>query len=1034
MLQKETKMDLVMPVPPPNVPLQLKKDTEKVSGSLSDGSVCELPPLSKMALRRNQFQNQPSYYRLDTIIPPYKANGVSRKRFSSTGDKDQTGSSGYETSSKIGRSDNSVSPALKPYNPVMENRVSSTNNDVVYKFTGLTPAEDFEVTYTVEERVKAAAFAIVYNNCKISTDKFEVMYDKPAPDFKTIFAWRQRLLTTGCLVDTHLEMPKKDVERSATNITPKTNNSIRKKINQKPLNPDEIAIISDTDDDGLKNTEANNHSTFGLRQKSISTDTLLIGGIDSEARVAGGSSVDERISQGRSHSASTHHRTRSSSRDSQDSNYPDSDLEQTNTNIVNRRKSPPPKTSTTRQSVNESDSDSYSYNSDEVDFRSRVFGDRKMKRKVKKRSNPSIQTSYVSNENQSFQGYSTLKALEQSPLVTGNIYTVNFRNMSVIPRHQDNHNMLDTDGCSSEYVPTRLGATAKKNYQDFKNNVKKRGFWAKGNGNSFSKNVTITSSSPIVETNGAPVESSHVNDYYIEAPSGEPQGYSSTQLPGLEIRNEDFTKDEIDNGTTVDHYMPFDKPSDNHNVKPFENSYRIFDIVQSNPAIKNKSIMDIFGNNESYDSAENNNVDNIECSKKRYETVWDEDDDALYKDSDSVEISTNSHRKRTPSPPSIGSLRTQSPTTDMLYATNSDVKKVNETQFFNQDFIRDKHEMLLGLLEDIKENKEKNIVDQVLSNTTKPIKIQQTENITNVSNQVYQQKSPQIMNHNCLNQKVPPIPTKLSDEIRAMSEEVKDKSPAKKNLKIISPSKKVHVLESITIKADKPVNIPHIQSNTIQYNADQTHSVTEQPKEVNTVQGPTVPETNTTNNQNQISPQLDLTGLLSGINTNTLLLALQNLQHLTQKTNDIPNNDPTWFNCQDARNNEGGGDKLETINLTNDEDWEKESNQDESIERELEKLDGSTGDTPFLSDIFDPGPVVLPPNINKKLNINLKNPDESKKNQTLHLNENAPVIGNFKSFALPKPILLNRLKLTVKQTEKNTKDGRRGKRNKKVCM
>ncbi|CAH2068856.1 unnamed protein product, partial [Iphiclides podalirius] len=75
---------------------------------------------------------------------------------------------------------------------------------------------------------------------------------------------------------------------------------------------------------------------------------------------------------------------------------------------------------------------------------------------------------------------------------------------------------------------------------------------------------------------------------------------------------------------------------------------------------------------------------------------------------------------------------------------------------------------------------------------------------------------------------------------------------------------------------------------------------------------------------------------------------------------------------------------------------------------------------------------VMPSNVAKKLNINLKLPEESKnQEQTPHVNENAPVIGNFKSFALPKPILLNRLKLAVKPSEKYLKKSGEGKKRKR---
>ncbi|XP_050351705.1 uncharacterized protein LOC126774288 isoform X2 [Nymphalis io] len=1021
MLQKEINMDIVMPVPVSNISLPINNIPDKVNGSLSDGSVCDLPPLNKMALKRSQFQNHPNFYRRELNIPPYKSNGIQRKRFSSIGDKDHTGSSGYDTSSKKSRNESSVSPALKSYNPVMENRVSSTNNDVVYKFTGSNPAEDFEVIYTVEERVKAAAFAIVYNNCKISTDKFESLYDKPAPDFKTIFAWRQRLLTTGCLVDSHLEIPKKDTERPFNNqaVTP---NPPRNKISHKLPNPDEIAIISDSDEDCSKNPEMNNQGIFD-RQKSVSTDTLLISGIDNETRAAGGSvsTVDERLSQGRSHSASTHHRTRSSSCDSQDSNYPESELEQLNSKTLNTRNTSSVKSNNTRQSICDSDSESISYNSDEVDFRSRIFGDgRKVKRKVKKRAIPSNDVnSYIPAENPSFQGYSTLKLKEQSPLVTGNIYMSNFQNMGTNQRTQDTHT-LDTDGYSSEYVPTKLGVKAKNNYQDFKNNVKKRGFWAKGNANSFS--------------NATKKSNKELKDIFVEKPTKDyfdSQEY--TLLPGLENRVEDFTKDEIDSCDIADQYMPFDKPVEiaSNVLKATEHSSRVFDIVQSNTAVKNRSIMDIFGNNEQERKSpeKNNDVDHLDSVRKKYETEWDEDDDALYKNSDTVDmLLESSNSKRTPSPPNIGSIRAESPMTNMLYGTSSDVQKgLTETNLLNEDIITDKRDMLLGLLKDLQENDDKlNTGDISCSPITSILmKRESNENIN----------KPQIMKANSIINKPEIIPIEQC-EMKCVTGEKKEKllPPAVPEIKpkVVSPSKRVHVLESITIKADSRKDIIGIQDNlelnqkSIEKLDLPNRSPMKQSIE-NPPQGAIINDINKSQTLQNNMP-FDLSNILSNINTNTLLLALQNLQQISQQPSDNINQTASY---QDNVNNNEQS-TLETINLTNDEEWEKESNQDESIERELEKLDGNTGDTPFLSDIFDPGPVTLHPNVNKKLNINLKN--DVKKNQTAHLNENAPVIGNFKSFALPKPILLNRLKLTVKQPEKSVKagDGKRVKRKKKT--
>ncbi|CAH2099723.1 unnamed protein product [Euphydryas editha] len=1034
MLQKEINMDIVMPVPVSNISLPINNSPEKVNGSLSDGSVCDFPPLNKIALKRSQFQNQLPFYRRDLNIPPYKTNGIQRKRFTSVGDKDQTGSSGYDTSSKKSRNESSVSPAMKSYNPVMENRVSSTNNDVVYKFTGSNPAEDFEVTYTVEERVKAAAFAIVYNNCKISTDKFESLYDKPAPDFKTIFAWRQRLLTTGCLVDSHLEILKKDVEKPINNQTVAAGNNIRNKVFQKLPNPDEIAIISDSDEDSSKNPEVNNQASFNLRQKSVSTDTLIIGGIvDNETRATGGSvsTVDERMSQGRSHSTSTHHRTRSSSCDSQDSNYPDSELEHMEPKILNK-KSNSVKSNNTLQSVCDSDSESISYHSDELDFRSRVFDDsRKVKRKVKKRPTTSNEiNSYTSTENQSFPGYSTLKLLEQSPLVTGNIYLSNFQNMSANQRHRDPHT-VENDGYSSEYVPTKLGAKVKNNYQDFKNNVKKRGYWAKGNGSTFSNVPAIPVTAPAEPKDV--VKKSSMNNYIVGT-------QYEIQLPGLENRLEDFTKDEIDNCTTADQYIPFDKPPEvaKKDMKLTENCSRIFDIVQSNATVKKRSIMDIFGNNdESRESPDkNNDLDNFDCVRKRYETEWDEDDDALYKNSDSVDMLPESSRdacKRTPSPTSIDPIRAPSPVTNMLYGTSSDIQKdITKTNTIDVNVITEKRDMLLGLLKDLQGNEQTN--NDISCDVHKPINREFKENLIEVTTNNFMTTKPEEIPI----AKPEAIPKDVCEEINYLADNNDDiplpsAIPEIKS-KVVSPSTRVHILESIIIKPDNSKNISSVVNNCDQIELDKDQPINEQATQTKQTAENVLQHSNqdVSKAQTLSNPlQIDLSNILSNINTNTLLLALQNLQQFSQPNNPV-NHDNSVNGQVNGIDNEN--ETLETINLTNDEEWEKESNQDESIERELEKLDGNTGDTPFLSDIFDPGPVVIPPSVTKKLNINLKNTNDNKKSQTPHLNENAPVIGNFKSFALPKPILLNRLKLTVKQPDKNVKtaDGKRIKRKRKT--
>ncbi|XP_068628447.1 serine-rich adhesin for platelets [Battus philenor] len=1011
-LQKENKVDHVMQVPVSNMLFHQNRGREKVNGSLSDSSVCDLPPLSKVAFRNNQIQSQTSYHRQEHMLPGFKANSNgSRKRFSSIGDRDNTGSSGYETGSKK----TNESPTIKTYSPVMENRVSSTNNDFIYKFTGSNPAEDFQVTYTVEERVRAAAFAIVYNNCKISTSKFESRYDKPAPDFKTIFAWRQRLLLTGCLVDSHLDASKYESlnnEKMPNQKPDLTNeNDIKKKNVHILPNPDEIVIGSESEDDGLKNTETTNKLLPSLRQRSLSAETLLLCGVDGNLRTGGSVSTEERESQVRSHSASTHHRPRSSSRDSQDSNYPDTDSENLglkNTKLRSR------KIKMVRSSIHGSDSDSISYNSDDGDFLSRVYEDgRKIRHKAKRGPTPVIKSNkYLSNDiNESFQGYSTVKPSEQSPLVTGNIYTSNLHNMNAKTQDCIIH---DTDGCSSEYVPTRLGSTAKRNYQEFRDNVKKKGYWAKGNCVSIgkSKTSTVTSITLPITRNIQPPSANLETVGYITAPRSN--------------RMEDFTKDEFDNFSSVDHYTPFDKP-----MKPAprleknpENTTRIFDIVQSNSACRNRSIMDIFNTSDQVDKSpeRDNDFEKYANVHKIFESQWDEDDDALYKNSNSPELLAT--KRCTPSPPSISSITIQSPMSQMLYTAHTEqlvsVQSDGKSNTSNIDFIKDKRDVLLDLLKDFQKGNEQ---DTIRSDPKKQSVITEQD----------KSKDSSVV----CNQKLQTILPNLT-QIELLRNETSDLSTLVTNngttldlpKTTISPAKRVQVLETITIQPNtSQILLKKSQNPTLNIcNPEETLKDSNACREASTqdshLKCNALTDTQVNLQSVQTVGQVDFTSLLSGINTNALLLALQNLQNM-QSINETKNN------VEIVENNKSDSDvqHVETINLTNDEEWEKESNRDGSIERQLEKLDGSTGDTPFLSDIFDPGPVVMPANVAKKLNINLKLSEEKKPpGETALVNENAPVIGNFKSFALPKPILLNRLKLAVKPSEKYAKKSGEGKK------
>ncbi|CAH0747235.1 unnamed protein product [Diatraea saccharalis] len=1156
MLQMDSKLEHTIPESSPNTKYSRK---EKTQGSLSDGSVCELPPLSKVNFRRYQFQNQTSHHRQDHMVPEYKANGNQfRKRYVSTGDKDHTASSGYDTGSKRSKRDSSGSP-VKGVNPVMENRITSTNNNIVYKFTGPTPAESFQVTYTLEERVRAAAYALVYNNCKISTERFETLFDKPAPDFKTIFGWRQRLLSTGCLVDSHLEI-NKDTE------TANNNKNVNNPVIDKLRNPDEINITSDSDaDEPLKATQIQNNTLPSSRPRSVSAETLFIGATE-DNRLAGSSvstveerrsqarspvsTLEERRSQARSQSGSTHQRTRSSSCDSQDSNYPDTDSEQIDKNKNDAKISNCNKNSiASKVSVHDSGSDSISYHSDEDNFLSRVFGDGKKKRKVKKRPIPTVPmkpTNYETVENlNSFLGYSTVKPTEKSPLSTGNIYTANLRNMNV---RGENIN-LDTDACSTEYVPSRIGSST-KNYEEFKNNVRRKGYWAKGNGTALGK-MAHMSRPPISQSfNRLPKQNFSTPNH----------GYLSSQKPQINQpiyrnKNDDFTKNNFDNFRNDDQFLCFDKPYQkitttvpektqlishtldvvqansiplpekipnahtNSKILPEksptlmsrifdvvqpdsipmpekspegilrtfdmsqsisipmlekpesitgffdgiqsnsqpektpevtkshifdviqpdfiampEETTRVFDIVQTNSFSKNRSILDIFNdqNLEERSPERNDDLEKYANTQKVFETQWDDDDDALYKNSDDDNDDTTVEHQ---SNAQFITNKSESPTSDMLYAIDNEAKAGNTPTNITPDFISNKHDNLVGLLKDMQS-----------------VKGIESENITSlpVSEHIFAQN---ILVDKCRSPQKPckliktqpdPIPMELSNDIIRISEETMNVESQGTSPKVINNQRKVHVLESITIRpgtktdqnisfhpnTDKPDQnnfFTNNENNIIQQHLSNHSNVT------NTSQVSEYAQAETQNKPNQMPIEqpkpvgnIDFSNILAGINTNTILLALQNLQHINQGSLT-----QTAEKVNEINNVSDEVEQVETINLTNDEEWERESN-DDGIERELQKLDGNTGDTPFLSDIFDPGPVVPPNMTNNKLNINLKNPDVNKSDvQKPHLNENAPVIGNFKSFALPKPILLNRLKLAVKPSDCTKKRSTNGMKRRK---
>ncbi|VVC87981.1 unnamed protein product [Leptidea sinapis] len=939
-----------MPMMETNLPVlttitpQKKREKDIFSGSLSDGSVCEVPSITKLTNNRTTTHNQ-NFYSQNVFQMVPKSNRYQRKRYSSSGDKEQSGSSSHDGS-------------VKMTNPVMENRVSSTNNDVVFKFTGPTPSEVFEVKYTVEERVRAAAFAIVYNNCKISTSKFESLYDKPAPDFKTLFAWRQRLLTTGCLVDSH-SLPAQETERQLCNHVEKSS-----KVAQKLPNPDEIPIISDSDDDIPVTFQSNNKSLPFLLERSESTDTMLLDKFDNISKnvtVPLNTSDDKDLP--RSQSSSTHNRSHSSSRDSCDSNYSQSDIENLETNEKSSQNEQQ-KHHNSKLSAADSDSDSLSYNSEDVDFRSRVFGNNRIPKRTCKKQTSSTTSKDCNFVPNLIKGYTTQSTKQQSPLATGNIYTPHFRNMNM--RHQDT-NLTEGEGVSSEYVPTMMAATAKKHYQDFKNNVKRKGFWAKGNGNTLNSQNSPTK---LTRVNPNP------SVYYSEKANHKKKADSFVQ--------------KMDNSTTVESYVAFGNPiGSTPNNERVDNSSCVFDIVQSN-FTKSKNIMDIFNTNCEQSPEKPNDLERFDNVRKMYEEKWNDDDDDLYKDSDTAETLVN--KIDTPLS-SLGQTNNESPTSNILYrSTNIDT--LNSVQ--------ENSDKILDLLKDLQGSDNSNIDSGCVNN-------EMSYNSLNHSNtQIIQ--SP-LKNDILQSIKSDSNPNKFINE----NERTEEPQVAQiNNTRNISPSKRVKVLESITIKSNliKPIfeEASITESNLQKQSFDDASEVSLEKEAVGKICDINIEQVN---EQPNLLPQIDLSSILSSINTNTLLLALQNLQQMTQPQNNVTQNVSTQEESNSPGNTSQADNKLETINLTNDE-WELESIQHESIERELQRLDGNSGDTPFIGDIFDPGPVVIPP----KLNLKLNTISNEAKTQLSHLNENAPVIGSFKSFALPKPVILNRLKLTVKQPEK----------------
>ena len=1231
----------------PNSLTNIAHTNVKRKSSLSESSMCELPSLTKAAVSRYQQINKP---RQDYMLPTYKANGTqSRKRILS--DKDKTGSQIYDVNSKKSKRDSTVSPQLKLCDPVMENSVSSTKTEMVYKMKETNPAEDLQHTYNLEERIRCAAFAIVYNNCKIAADKFESMYTKQAPDFKTIFTWRQRLITTGCLHDSHYETQKSQEKLPINTDSTKTQET---KIISKIPNPDEIIIPSDSEEDeSCKSLEKSG--------RSISAETLFIGG-NCEVRPAGSaaSTVDGRGSRARSCSQSTQLRTRSNSRDSQDSHYPDTDSEK-GSKSVGKKNVSKSTTVSAKLSLHGSDSESVSYNSGEDNFLSRVFGaPPKYKRKVKKHAIPAAGpklTEFATNDAISFEGYSTLKKSEQSPLATGNIYTNNLRNMNTRPRQN-----VEVDACSSEYVPTKIGSSAKQNYQDFKDNVRKKGYWAKGNGSSLTINKHNMSMNVIHQTKGIPNQTVEEQVQSV----GTPQ--YAVHATSMKQQVDDFTRLDIPNLTSSKH--SFDKKTRNNSKQdePSENTDRIFAVVQSNNTSKNRSILDIFDISDPGPKSpeKNNDLDQYENVRRMYENDWDEDDEALYQKTDGDEQPSAQY----PAPSPAVSNKTQSPTSDMLYTT---VKESQQTCTSKSlpEFIKNKQDLLLDMLKDFQNreisqmvsplkhgtpqpqsaedhiayqksipeiipnssmtgfepipdqhanpahpmqnllmtrpdprlelthcnpsvvrsdrgtkldvdrfesspnpsvkrtetvpkypmdrharvskktmnrsdlisNHNKNRPDpisNILMSGVSPIPKQSNTSPERVSNRTVNRSdlTPNLIrgldsipnisgpnqslnlisslsdlthnltpnrpenssnlpmisvervssNHSITRSDInpnfimnipDPIPIELSNEVLRLSEGNADCEDTQKNSKTASPSKRVQVIENIIVQPGTSHQnfATSYQQNTINPSpkASQTNDTKSSPKldaqtdytkfvssspklDAQTIDTKFDLSSNSSSQSSSRSsspklddkqelddkqdtpekpiqkeqpvPQVDLSNLLSGINTNTLLLALQSLQQIAQTSSPNQNEQITT----EQQSTEEQAPHAETINLTNDEEWEKESNRDGSIERQLEQMDGNSGDTPFLSDIFDPGPVIIPPNIVRKLNLSIPNL-EGDGSSNSNLSENASVIGNFKSFALPKPILLNRLKVTVKSADKPAKtSGKKVKRKNKVCI
>lgn len=978
-----------------------------------------------------------------------KTNGFSsRKRQYSSGDR------GYETGSKKIK----FNGFEIPKNPLMENSVSSNNDLKVQSSNHQKP-----VTYTTEEKVRAAAFALVYGNCKISRDKFGAYFHKTAPDFQTIFGWSRQLLAKGCLNDSHLQPQTKDSKNSESNTNFETTLKLYKpaKLPEKSVkllpNPDEIPI--DSESDGDVQFVSANKVKFPVRERSLSVETLVIDKAEKAGCSEGGRSLvksDTRSSQRRSRSRSgsrSRSRSRSGSRSrSEDTSHrvssSDSEIEQRKlTKIIAPL---PPGKPKNKKKPADTDSDSDTCYSEETDFLSRRYRkNRKPKPKVNNKCVPELPKAppSVPNKIQEVQpkGYCTMPQAV-SPLVTGQIYTNNLRNMAVKPRDRG-HRAPDTDGYGSEYVPTSLGSN-KNNYQAFKNNVMKKGFWAKGNGKSLGNKVEILSDKPINNKELQTILQKNAN-----TANKVPYGYVSTNIPlnngnaGAPVhsfpvvmepvirKQQNFTTENVNNFVTTKQYTTSDprltrtvqtakvpeKSSNqldikvNNNIKnnnmvgtnntvkavtPESNS-RIFDIVQS--SVTNKSILDIFGDNEQDQNSNNSESMVQQTVAKTHETEWDEDDDALYKTDD---------------PDITDTVLNRSLTEDM--ATPVSEPQANAPKVINFDvaIARQRRNELLDILNNA------NQIRNMENNTSTP-KHQTPDKSPEKKNRSSKSHHGSKNRHNVTDNRLPDIPNSISHEIAQMATSPRhsiDKS--QERVEPSTPTKTNHIPGLGATPPNKDREMHQLkQQNT--------------PPKPDKVPTPTTVTAAPLQNS-QALQQLELSNLLSGINTNTLLLAIQNLQQLVQQpptanANTNNNNSTDQNNESDAQEDDDSNEVevVETINLTNDEEWEKESEEGD-IERQLKQMDGNTGDTPFLSDIFDPSPVVMPKSLTNKLHINLKTSEPSTEASAPQPNENAPVIGNFKSFALPKPIMLNRLKLNAKA--QNNKSGKIKRKKLKVCI